>query len=203
MSILTIKRSLAVGSAALLAAAGLSFAAAIPASAATHTCNDLAATIVGTNGHDDIEGTRGRDVIVGLAGNDEIDGNGGNDVICGNAGNDEIDGGPGNDWLHGGAGHDELDGDSGADTVYGSSGHDDLDGSRGTRQAGRQQRQRQPRRRPQQRPPVRQGRQRPPRGRNRIATLSGGSGQNDQRSSGTPRTGPRSAGSGSTAGDDD
>ena len=67
MSILTIKRSLAVGSAALLAAAGLSFAAAIPASAATDTCNDLEATIVGTNGHDDIEGTSGRDVIVGLA----------------------------------------------------------------------------------------------------------------------------------------
>ena len=69
-----------------------SLAAAAPANAATSTCNGEPATIVGTNSHDDIEGTSGRDVIVGLAGNDEIDGNGGNDVICGDAGADELDG---------------------------------------------------------------------------------------------------------------
>ena len=73
MSINALRRSLALGSAALLAAAGLSLAAAAPASAATATCNGESATIVGTDGRDDIEGTSGRDVIVGLAGDDEID----------------------------------------------------------------------------------------------------------------------------------
>jgi Ca2+-binding RTX toxin-like protein len=81
MSIITLRWSLALGSAALLVAAGLSLAAATPAGAATPICNGEPATIVGTEGRDDIEGTSGRDVIVGLAGNDEIDGNGGNDVI--------------------------------------------------------------------------------------------------------------------------
>ena len=106
------KRALALTAAAFVGAVGISFAAVSPASAASYTCDGKAATIVGTNGADNLRGTSGRDVIVGLGGNDEIDGLGGNDVICGNAGNDEIDGGRGNDWLHGGAGHDEIDGDS-------------------------------------------------------------------------------------------
>ena len=68
MSIITFKRTLALGGAALLTAAGLSLAAVVPAYAATQTCNGLEATIVGTNGNDDLEGTSGRDVIVGLGG---------------------------------------------------------------------------------------------------------------------------------------
>ena len=48
MNINTLRRSLALSSAALLAAAGLSLAAAGPATAATPTCNGEPATIVGT-----------------------------------------------------------------------------------------------------------------------------------------------------------
>ena len=86
------------------AGAGTALMSAGPAQAASYTCNGYRATIVGTNGHNEIEGTSGRDVIVGLAGNDDIDGNGGNDVICAGSGHDEIDGGTGNDWLDGESG---------------------------------------------------------------------------------------------------
>ncbi len=54
------------------------------------TCDGLPATIVGTEGDDDIDGTAGDDVIAGLAGDDKIDGKGGNDTVCGGAGDDEI-----------------------------------------------------------------------------------------------------------------
>ena len=114
-----------------VARGGRPSAAAAPANAATSTCNGEPATIVGTNSHDDIEGTSGRDVIVGLAGNDEIDGNGGNDVICGDAGADELDGDSGDDWLNGGSGNDEIDGDAGNDELIGGSGHDAIEGGRG------------------------------------------------------------------------
>ncbi|HEY1248006.1 MAG TPA: hypothetical protein VGE97_03360, partial [Nitrososphaera sp.] len=63
----------------------------------TATCDDLVATIVGTQGDDNLVGTPNRDIIAGLGGNDRIDGLGGNDEICGNDGNDVIYGGAGND----------------------------------------------------------------------------------------------------------
>lgn len=69
-------------------------------------CHGKVATIVGTDGSDEIKGTSGRDVIVGGAGNDEIDGRGGADVICGAGGSDELRGGGGDDLLDGG--RDEL-----------------------------------------------------------------------------------------------
>ena len=87
---------------------GLSAFTAPVAEAATHYCNGYKATIVGTNGADDIEGTSGRDVIVALGGNDDIDGNGGNDVICAGSGHDDVDGGRGNDWISGGSGRDTV-----------------------------------------------------------------------------------------------
>ena len=107
---------------------GLTALAAPTAEAATYTCNGYQATIVGTNGSNDIEGTRGRDVIVALAGHDEIDGNGGNDIICAGAGNYEVDGGSGNDRIDGGSGHDDLEGSSGRDTIKGGSGNDHVEG---------------------------------------------------------------------------
>ncbi len=109
----------------------LSALAAPTAEAAGYTCNGYQATIVGTNGSNDIEGTSGRDVIVALGGHDEIDGNGGNDVICAGAGNDEVDGGSGNDWIDGGSGHDDLEGSSGRDTIKGGSGNDHVEGESG------------------------------------------------------------------------
>ena len=77
MSIKGTKRVVALSAAALISAAGLPLASITTASAASYTCNGKAATIVGTNGADDLRGTSGRDVIVGLGGNDEIDGFGG------------------------------------------------------------------------------------------------------------------------------
>ena len=80
------------------------------------TCQGLVATIVGTDGNDQLRGTPGDDVIVGLAGNDVIRGEGGNDVICG---------GPGNDVLFGDAGDDTLDGGTGKNNVlHGDDGSD-------------------------------------------------------------------------------
>ena len=57
------------------------------------TCEGLPATIVGTDGNDNLDGTEGYDVIVGFGGDDRIEGFGGHDTICGDEGNDNIDGG--------------------------------------------------------------------------------------------------------------
>ena len=126
-----VRKLAATGFAAALVG-GLALAVSpLSAEAATHTCNGYKATIVGTNGNDDIEGTSGRDVIVGLGGHDEIDGNGGNDVICAGSGNDEVDGGSGNDYIHAGSGHDQLEGSSGNDRIYGADGNDHVEGESG------------------------------------------------------------------------
>ena len=91
------------------------------------TCFGAPATIVGTQGNDQIFGTPGPDVIVTLAGNDSIFGLGGDDRICmgpgddvvqGNDGNDSIDGGPGNDAIDGGAGDDTIVGGPDGDTAF-------------------------------------------------------------------------------------
>ena len=79
-----------------VAPAGAAEAAAKP------RCHGEVATIVGTDGSDEIKGTPGRDVIVGGKGDDEIDGRGGADVICGQRGSDELRGGRGDDLLDGG-----------------------------------------------------------------------------------------------------
>ena len=95
------------------------------------TCNGLTATIVGTSGADDIEGTAGNDVIVGLAGDDQIRGKGGDDTICGNAGNDRIYGQDGDDHINGGNGDDVAYGGDGDDFITGKNGDDRLKGEGG------------------------------------------------------------------------
>ncbi|MEM9651267.1 MAG: ExeM/NucH family extracellular endonuclease [Actinomycetota bacterium] len=101
------------------------------------SCNGLPATIVGTDGNDNIRGTSGPDVIVALGGNDRITGLGGDDVICagdgvdrvfGNAGNDVIFGEGGNDRLYGAGGEDESHGGDGNDIVSGGTQNDVLYG---------------------------------------------------------------------------
>ncbi|UJS24907.1 S8 family serine peptidase [Thiothrix winogradskyi] len=92
-------------------------------------CHGKLATILGTNGADNLVGTDGNDVIVGLDGNDHIDGKGGNDLICGGAGNDNLSGGDGHDILYGGDGNDTLSGGSGRDILWGGPGKDTLLGS--------------------------------------------------------------------------
>jgi Ca2+-binding RTX toxin-like protein len=98
--------------------------AATPPSHAPPTCNGKPATILGTDGSDDLGGTQGPDVIVGLGGNDFTNGRHGNDVICGGQGADYIDGGAGEDTLLGQAGRDALIGGDGKDRCEGGKGKD-------------------------------------------------------------------------------
>ncbi len=92
----------------------------------------LEATIIGTNGDDELEGTTGVDVIAGRGGNDTIRGLGGDDFICGDAGADTVFGDEGNDAVFGGQGSDILRGDAGDDELEGGGGADDLDGGAGS-----------------------------------------------------------------------
>lgn len=94
--------------------AGLSAAGAV-----TPQCQERAATIVGTAGADEINGTSGNDVIVARGGADDVEGRGGRDLICGGGGNDELEGDAGNDFLNGGTGNDELEGGRGDDVCVG------------------------------------------------------------------------------------
>lgn len=124
---------------------------AVPALAATPSCQGLPATIFGTNPQGEvITGTNGNDVIVGTPGPDTIYGLGGDDVICGVGGDDVIYGGPGNDTISGGDGNDRLyggdgpprgpasptdrdsiDGGPGNDSIYAGAGDADLRGGAG------------------------------------------------------------------------
>jgi uncharacterized delta-60 repeat protein len=65
-----------------------------------HTrCLGHKATIVGTQGPDELTGTPHRDVIAALGGKDKVRGLGGPDVICGGKGQDALLGGPGRDEV--------------------------------------------------------------------------------------------------------
>ncbi len=96
------------------------------------SCNGQLATIVGTDGADELFGTDGPDVIAGLNGPDVIHGLGGDDVLCGDNGSDVLYGGDGNDLLFGGNGDDGLLGGHGDDTLDGFRGADLEDGGPGT-----------------------------------------------------------------------
>jgi len=96
------------------------------------TCHGLTATIGGTSGDDDIDGTGGDDVILALDGDDEIDGRGGDDTICGGNGDDEIDGGDDEDYISGEAGKDTvLYNDRNRAVNVTLAGNDDNDGEAG------------------------------------------------------------------------
>ena len=100
-------------------------------SAPSAICRGKQATLVGSNGADQISGTPGADVIVGLGGNDKLSGLGGNDVICGAKGNDTLKGGKGKDILLGQKGDDKLKGAGGNDKLSGKKGKDTLKGGAG------------------------------------------------------------------------
>ena len=103
-------------------------------------CNGQPATLVGTAGNDDLEGTSERDIVVARAGDDTVFGRGGNDLIClgsgddtgiGGSGDDKIFGGGGDDWIEGYSGDDTVRGNQGNDVVIGNSGDDILNGNSG------------------------------------------------------------------------
>ncbi len=85
---------------------------------AIYVCAGRAATIVGTDGDDDITGTAGNDVIHARRGNDTVRASGGDDVVCGGAGNDVLRGGAGNDDLRGEAGTDLCRGGGGSEDRF-------------------------------------------------------------------------------------
>ncbi|MCC5973489.1 MAG: Hint domain-containing protein [Rubellimicrobium sp.] len=72
--------------------------------------------VIGTSGHDVIDGSADPDEIHGLEGDDSLYGHGGDDLLYGGDGDDMLAGGAGDDLLDGGAGDDTLWGGSGADT---------------------------------------------------------------------------------------
>ena len=117
----------------LAGALTLAFLVVPPAGAAVvTTCDGQAATIVGTEGEDQLLGTDGPDVIAGLGGDDHIDGLDGDDVICGGDGTDSLGGEDGNDTIYGGNGDDLIRGDTNAiggpdnDRLYAGPGNDVL-----------------------------------------------------------------------------
>ena len=127
--------------------------------APTPRCNGVPATIVGTDGNDNIKVTGGRDVVFAGSGDDHVPPSAGNDQICGGPGNDDIQGGTGADHIYGesgrdkiggggdsdevdggagddplldgGAGNDNIDGGAGSDDIDGGAGNDDIDGGAG------------------------------------------------------------------------
>jgi len=83
--------------------------------------------IVGTDGKDNLKGTKQADLILGLGGNDVIAGRGGDDVICGGPGNDRIIGAAANDQIDGGPDQDRINSGAGFyDIVLGGPGDDIL-----------------------------------------------------------------------------
>lgn len=79
--------------------------------AAVDRCADPStATLVGTEGPDELDGTDDADIIFGLGGDDIIRAHSGDDIVCGGPGNDQLGGGPGYDVIDGGEGEDSCKG---------------------------------------------------------------------------------------------
>jgi Ca2+-binding RTX toxin-like protein len=101
------------------------------AGGAAPRCFGEPATIVGTDGSDDITGTPQADVIVLGEGHDSVRARGGADLICGDDGDDFIEGNVGQDRADGGNGGDGIFGGRGADLLVGGDGIDGLAAGRG------------------------------------------------------------------------
>ncbi|HEX6457198.1 MAG TPA: hypothetical protein VF009_11850 [Solirubrobacterales bacterium] len=95
------------------------------------TCRGIPATVVGTDGNDELLGTVGPDVVVAFGGNDRIVSRAGQDLICAGPGNDYIGAGTAADKVFAGPGRDRLLGRGGPDLLKGSGGNDVLKGGRG------------------------------------------------------------------------
>ena len=95
-------------------------------------CDGRPATVTGTAGANNLQGTSADDVIAGLGGGDTIRSSSGHDTVCGGSGNDAVDGGAGNDSLIGGSGNDSLSGGAGTDRLLGGADNDTLRGEAGS-----------------------------------------------------------------------
>ena len=113
--------------AAVFAIAALAVAGTAPATVSP-TCFGHKATIVGTNGGDQLVGTAARDVIVAGRGHDRVSARQGNDLVCGGPGRDELFLGRGADKANSGRGNDRIEGGDGQDFLDGGGGTDLLNG---------------------------------------------------------------------------
>lgn len=95
-------------------------------------CGGQIATIIGTDGPDNLIGTDHKDVIAALSGNDSVIALEGNDLVCASGGNDVVKGNAGNDDIRGGGGRDSLSAGDGNDVVFGKSDNDVLHGGPGS-----------------------------------------------------------------------
>ena len=86
--------------------------------------NDLAQTLNGNAGQDEIYGGGGNDTLNGNAQDDYLDGGAGADTITGAAGNDTMLGQAGVDTMNGGDGNDTITGGADNDAVNGAGGND-------------------------------------------------------------------------------
>jgi hypothetical protein len=89
------------------------------------------ATILGSNGDDNIVGRTDGSFVSGLDGNDKLTGGDVQDTLNGGNGNDTLFGLGGNDNLVALDGNDSLDGGTGNDTVVGGNGNDTINGGLG------------------------------------------------------------------------
>lgn len=87
--------------------------------------------VVGTNGHDTLQGGLQDDVILALRGNDEVRAGEGDDIAYAGMGRDTVFGGEGDDTLCGEDGNDILDGQNGDDSLVGGKGNDTLSANEG------------------------------------------------------------------------
>lgn len=111
-----------LGASFLMATSGTSLV--LPGPSELPTCQEQAATIVGTDRSDVLVGTAGPDVIAAGAGHDVVRAKAGPDVVCGGPGADEIRGGWGADVLAGQRGMDSLFGGLDDDVLEGGGGPD-------------------------------------------------------------------------------
>jgi Ca2+-binding RTX toxin-like protein len=92
---------------------------------------DLAETLTGGAGDDQIGGYDGDDLVLGAGGDDDLHGDGGDDTLAGGDGKDTLHGEDGDDDLDGDADDDRLFGHMGDDTLAGGDGDDTLHGGQG------------------------------------------------------------------------
>jgi Ca2+-binding RTX toxin-like protein len=91
----------------------------------TNSCKGKPVTILGSDGDDELTGTKRKDVVQGLGGDDVITTGAGNDRVCAGSGNDNVKAGGGDDLLLGQGGRDTLNGGPGnQDTCVGGAGKD-------------------------------------------------------------------------------
>lgn len=84
------------------------------------------------NGNDEVHGGSGNDWLFGGNGDDLLYGNDGDDFLFGQRGSNEMSGGAGDDLIAGSSGRDVLSGESGDDLLLGNNGNDVLDGGQGS-----------------------------------------------------------------------